>query len=143
MRCGVGRVADVEVIRSANEAAEWFTLSLSPDDSAKVWSDERRSFGWTIAVSDHSAATTLSLGKLMAAGRDVLVSVESYNSSLGQMGEKAYSELAPPLKKRGPARPTTTGSGLRPSPKVNIETIPANARGCLTRGYSPRGIRSR
>ena len=95
VRCDDGRVADVEVTRFTNKTAKWFTQSLSPHGSARVWPDERLSFGWTIAVSEHIAATNqrLKLGKLMAAVRDVLVSAESHNSSLGQMREKAHSEL--------------------------------------------------
>ena len=90
-----GRVADVEVTRSTDEDVERFTQSLSPDGSARVWPDERLSFGWTIAVSEHIAATNqrLKLGKLMAAVRDVLVSVESDRGSPEQMKEKAEFEL--------------------------------------------------
>ena len=95
VRCDDGRVADVEVIRSTNEAAKWFTQSLSPHGSARVWPDVRLSFGWTVVVSDHICATDrrLNLKKLMAAVRDVLISVESHNSSLGQMKQRAQSKL--------------------------------------------------
>ena len=95
VQCDDGRVADVEVMRSTDEDVAWFMESLSPDGSARVWLDVRLSFGWTIVVSDHSPAAnrSLSLGKLMEAVRDVLVSVESHKGSLEQMKEKAHSEL--------------------------------------------------
>ena len=95
VQCADGRVADVEVTRSTDETAEWFIQSLSPDGSARDWPDERLSFGWTIAVSEHISATNqrLKLGKLMAAVRNVLVSVENHNGSPEQMKERAHSEL--------------------------------------------------
>ena len=89
------RVADVEVIRCTDEDAMWFMQSLSPDGSARVWSDARLSCERTISVSVHSPTTNkgLHLGRLMDAVRDVLVMVESQRQSPEQMRETDRWEL--------------------------------------------------
>ena len=88
-------VADVEVIRCTDEDAMWFMQSLSPDGSARAWSDARLSCERTISVSDHSPTTNkgLRLERLMDAVRDVLVMVKSQRQSPEQMRETDRWEL--------------------------------------------------
>lgn len=89
-----GRIVDVEVISSTNQAAREFTAALPDGSATQCREDERLAHRWGIAVRYHNpSGKDRTLDKLLSAVCDVLASVESQDLPPAQMMEAAQLAL--------------------------------------------------
>ena len=89
-----GRIADLEVTSCTNRDAREFINALLRDGNAKTTNDPRLVWAWNLSVGDPEPdRRDRTLGKLIDAVIDVLLSVESEYQSPEQMQNAAQSAI--------------------------------------------------